>query len=237
MTSDEGQSVLSELFSLIPDDGLQRFAFDLAWQSTLIGITALLLQRVTRQPAAKAWLAVMACSLCVATPLATAIVRSAGLGILTTQTVLADAHPRPSEANTPVLPVLPETNTETPGIGAKHVEQTPDVGINPGEWHEDEISITPPPVLGAALKREQVAFFSWPAIWSGLCWGWAITAVFLLLRLGRSAFAILRMCQAAHICREPLIVECSRRAASLFGMPEVPPVFVSDRAGCPAVIS
>jgi hypothetical protein len=74
---------MSELGGLLPADSWTRFAFDAAWQSTLVGLAAwLALRLLVRRAAARAWIALAAIGLSLAIPVLSAGVRWADCGLL-----------------------------------------------------------------------------------------------------------------------------------------------------------
>ena len=74
---------MSDYWAYLPADGWSRFAVDAVWQGTLVGLLAWrVLRPLVRQPAARAWLLLLALICLVAVPLASAAVRANGGGLL-----------------------------------------------------------------------------------------------------------------------------------------------------------
>ena len=229
---------MNEFLSLLPGSGLERFAIDSLWQCAVIGaITFLFLRFIVRQSAAKAWLAFVAVLMCVATPVTTAYFRGMEWGLLEASVpqshvpavVSSSEHHHDNVQFAPNEPVVVDDSIASETLEAFDAHDV---------WLSEMEAATPAMVNRFAFSQKATKLApSWSSIWMVCVFAWSVASVLLLVRLGRSAYAILRICRTARDCRDGEVLEASRRAAVLLQIPKPPPVLVTDRVSCPAVIS
>lgn len=231
---------MNELFRWLPEVDFARFAVDAVWQSTLIGGGAILVIRSLKtRPAARSLVAVLACFLCAAAPLLTAIVRSQGLGLL------AETN---GESAAEVKRVDPAAATVGFELAPESAAFVPDTAIAaPGGMEEagpaaaaasTDASATGSSASATASADSamgtDVSEFSLRSLFYVV---WMIAATCLTGRLLLSALAILHIWRESQACEHSVLVRSCRRAAGLLNLTSVPPVFICDRASCPAVIA
>ena len=125
---------MGELWDFLPAGGVQRFAFDAAWQSTLVCLIGIGLAPMVRpRPAARAAILFAVGILCIAAPVASAAAGYGGWGVFTfaesTDPVRAfgaipvatEGHPRPvvHAATVPAAVAMPRD-----GAGASLLDGT-----------------------------------------------------------------------------------------------------------------
>ena len=241
---------MSDLLSLIPADGVPRFLLDVLWQSTATCVVILFAIRRTRQPSFRAWLAMLACSLCVAIPVATAAVRFAGLGIFPAEASTNNQHAQPQDEPADLLMTGPAGGLSAyENASADQAEQAALSHVPQSLFRDAQVhygaQITAnsraseeqpfPDTAGGGLRvgsRARVlgSVFAW------LAWGWGIAVVFFLLRLVLSVFRLFRMCHHARVCDDVLLLNASRLAARRLGLRRIPQLYVSEDTPCPAAV-
>ena len=230
---------MNEVVGWLSDGEFTRFLVNVAWQSTLIGIGAVLVIRtLKRRPAARSLVAVLACFLCVAAPLLTAVVRSQGLGLLTEQNETSvpevnqfaspgDGFSADLERNMPE-PDAASTVVEIAAVSTNlPVEAAADVEVVATESTAAELRVQPEASASSFTLNPRLLLIA----------AWVAAVIFFGIRLLLSALAILRMWRKSQACDDSVLQRSCRRAADLLNLPHVPPVFICKEATCPAVIS
>lgn len=228
---------MNELISLPPFEGVTRFAWDLAWQSTLVGIATLVALRfLVRHPAARAWTVVLATGLCLAIPLVSVVVRASGLGLLNSQAHVAAiaptiaAAPAPGLAGTPTSEAIIDDETMPVEIvAAANVNTLP--AVDPTS--DSSLAIRSD-VSGPSLSVIAWLWSHAPAI-ATLCW--AMLALTALIRLISGLASVRRLCREAVACDDAMILNSCRRAARAVGLRREPHVVISPHTGCPTVLA
>ncbi len=200
---------MSELWNLLPEGGWSRFACDLLWQSTLVGLLVWCVVRpLANRPAVRAWLLLLAMVCCVAMPAASAAVRAAGYGLWT------------HAAKEQVAGVLVGETTTMP-ISSERLSF--DVGL---------IQSAPPVSrdMGRQVSHVQIP---WKTM-LGIMWA-AVSAV-LVVRLLLSAFRVWQLARFAVPCRIKRIVAAAAAAARCVGLGRKPVVVHSRGITGPVVL-
>jgi len=227
---------MTELNLLLPSGGIARFAWDLVWQSTLVGIVALMLLRFfVKRPARRAWFATLAVGLCMAIPLVSLAARARGLGLLRSepQTVA-----RPQAAA--VIPAGPSARTAAS-------EAASDAGIGPVESNKEangSVGLSLAFVAEADLtpsRSSRAVSFDGASLWTCMIVAatavWAVLAITAVVRLINGIASVYRLCREAVECDDNRIVSSCARAARAMGLQRAPQVAVSARTSCPTVLA
>lgn len=222
---------MADWMQWVPEGGLERFMFDVLWQSTLIAAGAMLaIRSLQRRPEARSMIAVLACSFCIVTPLLTAFVRGNGLGLLAPKASWTVADSAEGMSSESAFALAPESELlSEPSYSAVGLPEEPaadsfqSVVVTPTEEHRSVWTFSE---FAAHVDIKML-----------LLAVWVVAAAFLSIRLMLSAMVILRIWRESRVCDDSVLMRSCRRAARLLKIRNVPPVFTSNRATCPAVIS
>lgn len=229
---------MNDLPWLVPSGGIARFAWDLVWQSTLVGGVALSLMRFfVRRPAQRAWFAMLATGLCVAIPLVSLVARASGLGLL-------GGEPRAAAISQEVAAIPPASSVPTVAS-----EPATDDGTDPDPAETVAVannsamtSLALPPEADVTRSRSsRTASFDKASWWTGVLIAvtvaWAVFAIMGLVRLINGVASVCRLYREAVACDDALIVSSCERAAKAMGLQRGPRVAVSARTSCPTVLA
>ncbi len=231
---------MSSLVSLLPTDGLARFLCDAVWQSTLLGVFGwLIIRSLPQRPAARSCVALLACVLCVAVPVASAVFRANGVGVLSeAESSVARTAPTASEPSIPrnvsdsALEPAPVTAEPVRDPDSRLLASTDDSVEEPGVIRTGERS---KPVK--TVRETASPFAREVSPWTVVSILWCVAACCLGMRLVRAAAGVRRLCRDATHCDDATIIQCSRRAAQAMQLRTVPPVVVHPQADCPSVVA
>lgn len=202
---------MSELCMYLPTGGWARFACDVLWQSTLVGLIAWgVLRPLVRRPALRAWILLLALVCCVATPVGSAALRSGGYGLIARADLSAAeeiAEPQVSPTDTPI--VLALSDRKDAGVATF-------VGG------------------GAPLRAGVEKSVSW---WTVVGIAWAAASTVLAVRLLLSLIGLWRLGRTATACADVRIVAAATEAARRVGLRKAPPVSVSPLVSSPTVLA
>ncbi len=213
---------MSDLGSFLPEGGWSRFALDVLWQSSLVGLVAYgALRPLVCQPAARAWLLLLALAGCAVLPVASALARAGGYGWWSRSTVdlavaSADEAVAPLEPATILRPITP------PPI-AKEVVPIAETAL--------------PPIEPVAVEKHRPASgvsVPWPVVLGGL---WAMASGLLLGHPLLSAYRVLQLARAAVACCIQRILAAAAAAAEQVGLRQTPRVAHSDSVTAPMVLA
>ena len=199
---------MSDLWTCLPSGGWPRFACDVVWQSTLVGLFAwCVLHLFTRQPAMRAWIALLALAACLVTPVGSAVLRSGGYGLIAgSETPVSDAIRRPQTS--PAVgsePLLLVTSDEVAFVTFQ-ADDTPAAERGISWW----------PVLGAV---------------------WAAASLWFGGRLLLSLIGLRRLTRTAVACSDKRIVAAAADAARRVGLSRAPGVAISGSVSSPTVLA
>ncbi len=202
---------MSELCTYLPTGGWPRFACDVLWQSTLVGLIAWgVLRPLVRRPALRAWILLLALVCCVATPVGSAGLRSGGYGLI----ARADLSAAEEIVQPQVLP------TKAPIVLASSDRKDASVATFVGG--------------GAPLGASAEKTVSW---WTVMGVPWAAASTALALRLLLSLIGLWRLGRTATACADRQIVATAAEAARRVGSCKAPPVSVSPWVSSPTVLA
>ena len=237
---DNCASWVDRLAELIPAGGTERFLFDAAWQSTLIGLATCGLLLAVRQRAshraALAWLGIM---LAVTVPVGTAAVRAANWGQRAAVVAAANAENLPPivTASNPAES-LPMTNLPLPALPDDHATNTDGAATIPVVPNNGEAVESP---LLKALPPEPLDERPTPAlilpIGGLLLAAWGMLSLFYLLRLVRSYVLLAQLKRRAQPCDDPQIHSTVQRAAQAIGLQQPPAIACSSAIESPAIVA
>lgn len=199
---------MSDLCTYLPDGGWPRFACDVLWQSTFVGLLAWgALRLLARQPAMRAWIAVLGLAGCLAIPVASAALRSGGYGLIAgpgidTSHHILRGHVSSAEEARPLAMLAPDQMTFA---GLDHAG---------------------PPDAESAV--------SW---WAIIGVAWAGASLFFGGRLLLSLISVWRLRRTAVACGDERIVAAAADAARRVGLRQAPEVAVARSVSSPTVLA
>jgi beta-lactamase regulating signal transducer with metallopeptidase domain len=199
---------MSSVLSLLPAEGWPRLIIDALWQTTLIAaLGSIAAHFLVRQAAARAWLLLLALTVCLMVPLASMAARSAGWTVISLASTRDDAQPiRADDKLLPAPSELPPTEITVPSaqpIVAHHV-----------------VAIAP---LGT------IGLFVMAIVWLS-------ASTFLFVRLALSLLALWRLLRQAKPCTEASLMAAASEASRRVGLARPPRLLVSNAVATPMVL-
>lgn len=230
---------MNDLASLLPDDGFARFACDCLWQSALTGLLAVcVLWTVKLRPATRAWIALLAMSVCIVAPCATWLARAGGLGCLPSAVRRPIAAPSGRWLSAHDDSPAPVAGATDAALRERHFDSPVDWDIAAAtDQHSDVLSPAPLPYRPHEVSSAGLANLWREGSWSVLACAWGAGSLLLAARLLLDVLAVLRLRRDIRLCNaEPILAAC-RQAARSLGLASAPPVAYSPLVSCPTVLA
>lgn len=250
-------SFVLQLATGIPAGGLERFFFDAIWQSTLIGVATWGAVAIARHQASlRAGVALLGIVLCIAAPIASALVRTGNCG-LRPVAMLASSESSPIKAthDNTHEPALPENAPLAVPIIATPLRSEP--GIPPTDFVLDANSITRAAAAGdtdgepaggiapadktattrSAAERRKSTLLTRATVAGLMLAGWVAVSAIFLLRFLRSYFSLRRLLRQAQRYEDPETLAIVERAARQLALRRVPQIWQSAAIDSPAIVA
>ena len=222
------------IMMLIPTDGWQRMMVDVLWQSTFVGVLALVVSRwLVRQAAARAWVLILALTACVFLPVTSFFVRSAGWAVpiyvgdtefatLDSTQVGVSNSLKPNQA---VRTFIAATTRNE----ASHVSHQLDPSNSHLPVRASMQTATKVTFLGRVLHSNFTLIM--------ICGVWLSSSLFQLFRLVISAIAVRRMMRRSRPCEDTVLLKALSGASQRVGLTTTPRLLVSEQISAPMVIA
>ena len=208
-------NMFDNAIAILTVDSWQRPLIDALWLSTVVCVLGLIATRWLRQPAARAWVLLIALSACVILPATNFCVRSSGFAVpLPIPLALNENTDSPAgeiplttnEISTIAVPTSHST------LSSEHISKA-----NPATSHFS--------IFTAAFALNVVSVI------------WLFVSLLLLSRLITSAVAVRQMVVRAQPHTDEKVLEAVSVASTQVGLGSAPRVLVSDRITTPMVLA
>jgi WD40 repeat protein/beta-lactamase regulating signal transducer with metallopeptidase domain len=222
---------MNELASILPEAGLARFLWDVAWQSTLVGfVTLVVLRWRSAKPAVQAGIALLGIVLSIVSPACTGMVRAGGYGWLSSGSERSRGAAIQSEiaaTSAPPSKTDPALMDEQKGGGFPNSElpHSAAARLAPGAGG-------PLPFARPSLLSLFVSHF-----WTLCAALWVAASLALAVRMLNDLRCVARIRREATLCCDSAILGACRAAAVRLGLPTAPAIAHSSAVNCPTILA
>lgn len=240
-------STFDSIVTLIPAGGWQRLMVDVIWQSTLVGLLAFVVSAwFIRQAAARAWLLLIATTLCIVIPMVSLCVRSGGWVIPISVGAIDVATSDAVTAGNIKLAEKGSRRGDRAAGTTRHHPQTSNVnpfgGRNSSGRHSTtsgrSASIQSPlqeqNASRVSVKGSMRQIHSLLIAMGGV---WLVCSLFQLYRLAISAMAVRRMMSQCEPCEDSQRQTTLAHVSKRLGLAKPPRLLVSDRISAPMILA
>jgi len=211
----------------------QRFAFDAAWQSTVLGMVAwILLASVVRRPAARSWTALLAAGLCIVVPLSSLIVRSSGFGLLSPTSTTASA----AVSRVDIAEDEAGAGNSRPPVDTRFRPRRTE-GADALPTRRTTVSLPATTAAKVTVAEKQLDSNSSLGLFPFILLLWATASFVVGLRLLASGSKLWQLCGEAETCSDAAIRRAAAEAAGKIGLKGEPQVKSSRLVNLPGVVT